>query len=47
MVPWFADAIGIAGGIGQPLLVPGLARTAAAPASLLLTLEGAATALMH
>ena len=45
-IPWLAGAI-VAGGIAGPvLLMMGLARTDAAAASLLLTLEGAATALM-
>jgi len=45
-IPWLAGAI-VAGGIAGPvLLMTGLARTDAAAASLLLTLEGAATALM-
>ena len=45
-IPWLAGAI-IAGGLAGPvLLMLGLARTDAAAASLLLTLEGAATALM-
>jgi drug/metabolite transporter (DMT)-like permease len=45
-IPWLAGAI-IAGGVAGPvLLMLGLARTDAASASLLLTLEGAATALM-
>jgi drug/metabolite transporter (DMT)-like permease len=45
-VPWLAGAI-TAGGIAGPvLLMLGLIRTDAAAASLLLTLEGAATALM-
>src|SRR5262245_56485438 len=45
-LPWLAGAI-IAGGIVGPiLLLVGLARTDASTASLLLTLEGAATALM-
>src|SRR4051794_15147992 len=45
-IPWLAGAI-VAGGIAGPvLLMLGLARTDAAAASLLLTLEGAATALM-
>jgi drug/metabolite transporter (DMT)-like permease len=45
-LPWLAGAI-IAGGIVGPLLLMlGLARTDAAVASLLLTLEGVATALM-
>ncbi len=45
-LPWLAGAI-VAGGIlGPVLLMAGLAQTEAATASLLLTLEGAATALM-
>jgi drug/metabolite transporter (DMT)-like permease len=45
-LPWLAGAI-IAGGIVGPLLLMfGLARTEAAAASLMLTLEGVATALM-
>jgi drug/metabolite transporter (DMT)-like permease len=45
-VPWLAAAI-IAGGVAGPLLLMvGLTRTDAATASLLLTLEGAATALL-
>jgi drug/metabolite transporter (DMT)-like permease len=45
-LPWLAGAI-IAGGIVGPiLLLVGLARTVASTASLLLTLEGVATALM-
>jgi drug/metabolite transporter (DMT)-like permease len=45
-IPWLAGAI-TAGGIAGPvLLMMGLARTDASAASLLLTLEGAATALM-
>ena len=45
-IPWLAGAM-VAGGIAGPvLLMLGLARTDAAAASLLLTLEGAATALM-
>jgi len=45
-LPWLAGAI-IAGGIVGPLLLMlGLARTDAAAASLMLTLEGVATALM-
>src|SRR5260221_8294863 len=45
-LPWLAGAI-IAGGIvGPVLLMIGLARTDAAAASLLLTLEGVATVLM-
>src|SRR5882724_5821594 len=44
-IPWLAGAI-MAGGIAGPLLLMlGLARTEAAAASLLLTFEGAATAL--
>ncbi len=44
--PWLAGAI-VAGGIAGPiLLMAGLARTDATAASLFLTLEGAATALM-
>ena len=45
-LPWFAGAILAGGVIGPLLLMAGLARTDAATASLLLTLEGAATALM-
>src|SRR5207244_2497379 len=45
-VPWLAGAIVSGGVIGPLLLMFGLARTDAAAASLLLTLEGAATALM-
>jgi drug/metabolite transporter (DMT)-like permease len=45
-MPWLAGAI-VAGGIAGPiLLMVGLARTEASAASLLLTLEGAATALL-
>ena len=45
-VPWLAGAIA-AGGIAGPLLLMwGLARTEAATASVMLTLEGVATALM-
>ena len=45
-IPWLAGAI-VAGGIAGPIfLMIGLARTDATAASLLLTLEGAATALM-
>jgi drug/metabolite transporter (DMT)-like permease len=45
-LPWLAGAI-IAGGIvGPVLLMAGLQRTEASAASLLLTLEGVATALM-
>jgi drug/metabolite transporter (DMT)-like permease len=45
-LPWLAGAIGTGGVVGPLLLMFGLARTDAATASLLLTLEGAATALM-
>jgi drug/metabolite transporter (DMT)-like permease len=45
-VPWLAGAIAAGGILGPVLLMSGLARTEAATASLLLTLEGAATALM-
>jgi drug/metabolite transporter (DMT)-like permease len=45
-LPWLAAAIGCGGVIGPVLLMLGLARTPAATASLLLTLEGAATALI-
>jgi drug/metabolite transporter (DMT)-like permease len=45
-VPWLVAAIGAGGIIGPLLLMLGLARTNAATASLLLTLEGVATALM-
>jgi drug/metabolite transporter (DMT)-like permease len=45
-LPWLAGAIGAGGVVGPLLLMFGLARTDAATASLLLTLEGAATALM-
>ena len=45
-IPWLAGAI-VSGGIAGPLLLmAGLTRTEAATASLLLTLEGAVTALM-
>jgi drug/metabolite transporter (DMT)-like permease len=44
--PWLAGAIAAGGVLGPILLMAGLARTDAATASLLLTLEGAATALM-
>ncbi len=45
-VPWLAGAI-LAGGVAGPLLLmTGLARTDASTASLLLTLEGVATALI-
>jgi drug/metabolite transporter (DMT)-like permease len=45
-LPWLAGAILAGGVIGPVLLMAGLARTEAATASLLLTLEGVATALM-
>jgi drug/metabolite transporter (DMT)-like permease len=45
-LPWLAAAIGAGGVLGPLLLMVGLARTDASTASLLLTLEGAATALM-
>ena len=45
-LPWLAGAIGAGGIVGPLLLMAGLARTDATAASLLLTLEGAATALM-
>jgi drug/metabolite transporter (DMT)-like permease len=45
-VPWLAGAIVAGGIVGPVLLMAGLARTDAAAASLLLTLEGVATALM-
>jgi drug/metabolite transporter (DMT)-like permease len=45
-VPWLAAAILTGGIIGPVLLMTGLARTEAAAASLLLTLEGVATALI-
>jgi drug/metabolite transporter (DMT)-like permease len=45
-LPWLAGAIGAGGVLGPLLLMFGLAGTDAAAASLLLTLEGAATALM-
>ena len=44
--PWLAGAIAAGGVIGPLLLMLGLARTDAATASLLLTLEGVATALL-
>ena len=43
---WFGGAIAAGGVVGPLLLMAGLTRTDAAAASLLLTLEGAATALM-
>ncbi len=45
-LPWLAGAIAAGGIVGPVLLMAGLARTEAATASLLLTLEGVATALM-
>lgn len=45
-LPWLAGAIAAGGVIGPLLLMTGLAHTRAATASLLLALEGAATALM-
>ena len=45
-VPWLAGAIAAGGIVGPLLLMFGLQRTDAAAASLLLTLEGAATALL-
>jgi drug/metabolite transporter (DMT)-like permease len=45
-IPWLAGAILAGGIIGPLLLMAGLARTDAATASLLLTLEGVATALL-
>jgi drug/metabolite transporter (DMT)-like permease len=45
-IPWLAGAIAAGGVAGPILLMTGLARTDAAAASLLLTLESAATALM-
>lgn len=45
-LPWLASAIVAGGVIGPLLLMTGLSRTGASTASLLLTLEGAATALM-
>jgi len=44
--PWLAGAVAAGGVVGPLLLMWGLARTDAAEASLLLTLEGAATALI-
>lgn len=44
--PWLAGAIVAGGVVGPILLMLGLARTEAAAASLLLTLEGVATALL-
>lgn len=45
-VPWLAGAIAAGGIVGPLLLMFGLSRTAASTASLLLTLEGVATALL-
>jgi drug/metabolite transporter (DMT)-like permease len=45
-LPWLAGAIIAGGVVGPILLLIGLSRTDASTASLLLTLEGAATALM-
>jgi len=45
-LPWLAGAIVAGGIVGPTLLMAGLARTDASTASLLLTLEGVATALM-
>lgn len=45
-VPWLAGAIVAGGIVGPILLMVGLARTDAATASLLLTMEGVATALL-
>jgi drug/metabolite transporter (DMT)-like permease len=45
-IPWLAGAIVCGGIVGPLLLMVGLAQTDAAAASLLLTLEGAATALI-
>jgi drug/metabolite transporter (DMT)-like permease len=45
-IPWLAGAIGDGGIAGPILLMIGLARTDASASSLLLTLEGAAIALM-
>lgn len=45
-VPWLAGAIVAGGIVGPLLLMVGLVRTEAATASLMLTLEGVATALM-
>ena len=45
-MPWLAGAILAGGVIGPVLLMIGLSRTGAAAASLLLTLEGVATALL-
>jgi drug/metabolite transporter (DMT)-like permease len=45
-LPWLAGAIAFGGVVAPVLLMVGLARTEASAASLLLTLEGAATALI-
>lgn len=45
-MPWLAGAIALGGIVGPALLMFGLARTDASAASLLLTLEGVATALI-
>lgn len=45
-LPWLAGAIAFGGIVAPVLLMVGLARTEASPASLLLTLESAATALI-
>lgn len=45
-IPWLAGAVVCGGVLGPLLLMFGLARTDASTASLLLTLEGAATALL-
>jgi drug/metabolite transporter (DMT)-like permease len=45
-MPWLAGAIAVGGIAGPVLLMVGLSRTDAATASLLLTLEGVATALL-
>jgi drug/metabolite transporter (DMT)-like permease len=45
-MPWLVGAIAVGGILGPVLLMAGLARTGAATASLLLTLEGVATALI-
>ena len=45
-VPWLVGAIAAGGIAGPVLLMAGLARTDASTASLLLTLEGVATALL-
>jgi drug/metabolite transporter (DMT)-like permease len=45
-LPWLAGAIACGGVVGPLLLMAGLTQTGAATASLLLTLEGAATALI-